>query len=332
MKKQAKTMKQTLARAGLAAALVFAAACSAAAQSYPNKPIRLIVPLPPGGAADIVGRLLQVPLEKVLGQPIIIENKPGASGTIGTELVAKSTPDGHTLGISMATQTTVNPAVTTSMPYDTEKDLQPIVLVGKSPMLFLANAAVPAKTVGEFIALAKANPEKFNYATPGAASQAHLVIAYWSSLAGIQIQHVPYKGGGPAILSTVAGETQLTVISSLLAAPHIASGKLRALATGGLTRDPQFPDVPTMAELGYPDVEAVTWVGVYAPAGTPREIVNRLNSEIVRIIRQPDLKAKLDQQGLILAGGPPEELGQLISAEIKRWTGVARANKIAVER
>jgi tripartite-type tricarboxylate transporter receptor subunit TctC len=316
----------------LASALLFAAALHASAQSYPNKPIRLIVPLAPGGAADIVGRLLQGPLERALGQPIIVENKPGASGTIGTEMVAKAAPDGHTLGISMATQTTVNPAVTTSMPYDTEKDLAPIVLVGKSPMMFLSNAGVPAKTVGEFIALAKANPEKYNYATPGAASQAHLVIAYWSSLAGIQIQHVPYKGGGPAILSTVAGETQLTVISSLLAAPHVASGKLRALATGGLTRDPQFPDVPTMKELGYPDVEAVTWVGIYAPSGTPREIVQKLNSEIARIIREPDIKAKLDQQGLILAGGPPEELGRLISEEIKRWTDVARANKISVQR
>jgi tripartite-type tricarboxylate transporter receptor subunit TctC len=218
------------------------------------------------------------------------------------------------------------------MPYDTEKDLQPIVLVGKSPMMFLANAAIPAKTVGEFIALAKASPEKFNYATPGAASQAHLVIAYWSSLAGIKIQHVPYKGGGPAIQSTVAGETQLTVMSSLLAAPHVASGKLTALATGGLTRDPQFPNVPTMAELGYPDVEAVTWVGIYAPAGTPREIVTKLNSEIARIIREPDVKARLDKQGLVLAGGPPEELQKLISAEIKRWTDVARANKISVQR
>jgi tripartite-type tricarboxylate transporter receptor subunit TctC len=143
---------------------------------------------------------------------------------------------------------------------------------------------------------------------------------------------VPYKGGGPAIQSTVAGETQLTVMSSLLAAPHVASGKLTALATGGLTRDPQFPNVPTMAELGYPDVEAVTWVGIYAPAGTPREIVTKLNSEIARIIREPDVKARLDKQGLVLAGGPPEELQKLISAEIKRWTDVARANKISVQR
>ena len=325
-------MMPTFARLGLAVILIVAAAFHASAQSYPNKPIRLIVPLAAGGAADIVGRLLQGPLERALGQPIVIENKPGASGTLGTDMVAKATPDGHTLGISMATQTTVNPAVTTSMPYDTEKDLAPIVLVGKNPMMFLTNAAIPAKTVSEFIALAKANPEKFNYATPGAASQAHLVIAYWSSLAGIKIQHVPYKGGGPAILSTVAGETQLTVISSLLAAPHVASGKLRALATGGLTRDPQFPDVPTMAELGYPDVEAVTWVGIYAPGGTPREIVQKLNSEIARIIREPEIKSKLDQQGLILAGGPPDELGKLIAVEIKRWTGVARANNISVQR
>jgi tripartite-type tricarboxylate transporter receptor subunit TctC len=312
--------------------LLMAVAAQANAQSFPNRPIRLIVPLAPGGAADIVGRLLQAPLERALGQPIIIENKPGASGTLGTDMVAKSPPDGHTLGLSMATQTTVNPAVTTSMPYDTEKDLSPVILIGKNPMMFLINADVPARTIGEFVALAKANPDKFNYASPGAASQAHLVVAMWSKLAGIQIQHVPYKGGSPAILSAVAGETQLTVMSSLLAAPHVASGKLRALATGNLTRDPQFPDVPTMAELGYPDVEAVTWVGLYAPAGTPREIVARLNSEIARIVRQPEIKAKLDQQGLLLAAGPPEELGKLIAVEIKRWTAVARDNNIGVER
>jgi tripartite-type tricarboxylate transporter receptor subunit TctC len=232
----------------------------------------------------------------------------------------------------MATQTTVNPAVNTTMPYDTEKDLAPVILVGKSPMMFLANANVPARTVAEFVALVKANPDKYNYATPGAASQAHLVIAMWSNLAGIRIQHVPYKGGGPAILSTIAGETQLTVISSLLAAPHVASGKLRPLAIGSLTRDPQFPDVPTMKELGYPDVEAVTWVGIYAPAGTPREIVSRLNGEIGRIIREPEIKAKLDRQGIFLAGGPPEELGALIATEFKRWTAVARANAISMER
>jgi tripartite-type tricarboxylate transporter receptor subunit TctC len=325
-------MSHVSLRAGLVGTLLLVAMLQAAAQSYPNRPVRLIVPLAAGGAADIVGRLLQPHLERALGQPIIIENKPGASGTIGTDTVAKAQPDGHTLGISMATQTTVNPAVNTTLPYDTEKDLAPVILVGKSPMMFLANADIPARTVSEFVALVKANPDKFNYATPGAASQAHLVIAMWSGLAGIRIQHVPYKGGGPAILSTVAGETQLTVISSLLAAPHIASGKLRALATGNLTRDPQFPNVPTMKELGYPDVEAVTWVGIYAPAGTPREIVSRLNSEIGRIIREPDMKAKLDQQGILLAGGPPEELGALISTEVKRWTAVARANKIVVER
>ena len=325
-------MSKAILRLSLAGTLWFAAALPAAAQSWPSKPIRLIVPLAPGGAADIVGRLIQQPLERALGQPIVIENKPGASGTIGTEMVAKAAPDGHTLGISMATQTSVNPAVNTSLPYDTVKDLAPVILIGKNPMMFLVNTGVPAKSISEFVALAKANPEKYNYATPGAASQAHLVIALWSNLAGIHIQHVPYKGGNPALLSTVTGETQLTVMSSLLSAPHVASGKVRALATGGLTRDPKFPDVPTMAELGYPDVEAVTWVGVYAPAGTPREIVQKLNSEIARIIGEPDIKAKLDQQGLILAAGPPEELGTLIAAEIKRWTGVARANKISVQR
>ncbi len=314
-----------------AAAGVLIALSTAGAQTWPSKPIKLIVPFAPGGANDIVARLLQPSLEKALGQPIVVENRPGASGVVGTDAVAKSPPDGHTLGVALATHS-VNPAVNPKMPYDTEKDLSPIILIGKNPLMFVVNANVPAKTLAEFAALAKANPEKYNYSTPGAASQAHLIISQWSNLAGVRIQHVPYRGGAPAILSTVSGETQFSVMSSLVSAAHIRAGKLRALAVGSLARDPKFPEVPTVVESGYPGIEAVTWVGMFAPAGTPRPIIDRLNAEINRIIREPEIKAKLDQQGIVAGGGTPEDFAALISAEIKRWTAVARANNISLER
>ncbi len=303
----------------------------AGAQPWPNKPIKLIVPFGAGGANDIVARLIQPSLEKALAQPIVIENRPGASGVTGTDVVAKSSPDGYTLGVALATHS-VNPAVNAKMPYDTEKDLAPIILIGKNPLMFVVNASVPAKTIAEFAALAKANPEKYNYSTPGAASQAHLIISQWSNLAGIHIQHVPYRGGNQAILSTVAGDTQFSLMSSLVSAPHIQSGKLRALAAGSLQRDPSFPDVPTMVEAGYPGIEAVTWVGMFAAAGTPRPVIDRLNTEINRIIREPDVAAKLRQQDFTLIGGTPEQFAALISDEIKRWTAIARANRITLQQ
>ncbi len=322
---------EMLCRGVLTGLLLAASVPQATAQNYPDRPVRLIVPFAAGGANDIVARLIQPSLERRLGQPIIVENRVGASGIIGTDVVAKSPPDGLTLGVALATHS-VNPAVNPKMPYDTEKDLTPIILIGKNPLMFVVNANVPAKTVAEFAALAKANPDKYNYATPGAASQAHLVMSQWSNLAGIKIQHVPYRGGAPAILSTVQGDTQISVMSSLVSAPHIEAGKLRAIAIGSTQRDPQFPNVPTMVEAGFPDIEAVTWVGMFAPAGTPRPIVERLNTEINRIIKEPDVRAKLTQQGIAPVGGTPEEFGAYISAEIKRWTAVARANDIKMEQ
>ncbi len=315
-----------LALVGVGVAEVHA---QASGQAYPTRPVRLVVPFAAGGANDIVARLIQPSLEKSLGQPVIVENKPGASGILGTDMVAKSEPDGHTLGVALATHS-VNPAVNPTMPYDTEKDLAPVILVGKNPLMFLVNASVPAKTMAEFAKLVKANPDRYNYATPGAASQAHLIVSQWSNLADVKIQHLPYRGGGPAIIATVAGEAQFSVMSSLLSAPHVASGKLRALAIGSASRDKQFPDVPTMVESGFPDIEAVTWVGVFAPAATPQPIIDRLNREIARILREPDVAAKLGAQGITVAGGPPEELRKLVSSEILRWTAVAKQNGIKV--
>lgn len=303
----------------------------AGATDYPDHPIKLIVPTAPGGVNDIVARLIQPGLATALKQPIVIENRPGANNITGTNYVAKSPPDGYTLVVVPASHS-VNPAVQAKMPFDTEKDLAPIILIGKTPMMFLVNPQVPATSLRDLSALAKASPNKFSFATPGLASQAHLVIAQWRTMAGVEATDIPYRGGAPAMLATISGEAQFTVMSSVLAAPQVKAGKLRALAIGSLDRDPHFPDLPTFSEAGFPGLEAVTWVGIFAPAGTPPDIVGRLNGEIDGIIHEPGVAAKLDAQGIAVSGGSPEVLGRLVADEMKRWTAVAQKNHIKVER
>ena len=314
----------------LLTAIALLATRAAPAQTWPTRPIRLIVPFAAGGANDIVARLIQPDLERALGQPIIIENKPAASGTVGTDQVAKAAPDGYSLLMAFTTHT-VNPAVNAKLPYDTERDLAPLVLIGKSPLLFIINPGVPAKTLSEFVALAKQNPGKFNYGTPGATSQAHLLIALWSKLAGIEMQHVPYRGGAPAVLGTVAGEVQLTLMSPIASLPQINAGALRPLATGSAARDPHFPDLPSVTESGFPGFEAVAWAGLFTTAGTPAGIIGRLNAEVNRIIHLPDIAAKFDEQGMTPAGGSPAEFGAFISSELRRWKDAARAANVSAE-
>ena len=318
-------------RTGLTAALMLALGVTAAnAQTFPNRVVRIIVPFPAGGLNDTVARLLQPHLEKALGQTVIVDNRAGASGILGTDAVAKSPPDGHTL-VMVASSHTVTPATNSKLPYNTENDLASVVMVGKSPLLFVVNAKVKAKTLAEFIALAKASPGKLNYATPGAASQSHLVTELLSARTGIKMQHIPYRGGAPAMTAVIAGDTEFAVISTLLSLPHIQAGTVRAIAVGSLTRDPQFPDLPTVAESGIPGFEAIQWVGLLAAAGTPRPIVDRLNAEVNRALRDPDLVAKLAQQGINPAGGTPEDFQKVISSEIRQWTEVARAANIKAE-
>jgi tripartite-type tricarboxylate transporter receptor subunit TctC len=310
--------------------LVVALSMPAGAAEFPDHPIKLIVPTAPGGVNDIVARLIQPGLTAALKQPVVIENKSGANNIVGTNFVAKSPSDGYTLVVVPASHS-VNPAVQAKMPFDTEKDLTPIILIGKNAMMFLVNPQMPATSLREFSALAKANPNKFSFATPGMASQAHLVIAQWTTMASVEAAHVPYRGGAPAMLATIGGDVQFTVMSSVLAAPQVEAGRLRALAIGGLQRDRNFPDLPTFSEAGYPGLEAVTWVGIFAPAGTPSTIVARLNGEIDRIIHEPDIAAKLDKQGIVVDGGGPDVLGRLVANEIARWTTVAQKNHIRVE-
>jgi len=323
-------MFRSVDRIGFAALWILLNVGAAQAQSYPTHVLRLIVPFAAGGLNDTAARLIQPHLEKALGQTVVVENRTGATGIVGAELVARAAPDGHTL-LMVASSYTVLPATTAVLPYDSERDLTPIALMGKNPLLFIVNAQVQAKTLGEFIALAKANPGKLNYATPGAASQTRFVAELWSGRAGIKMQHIPYRGGAPAVQSVIAGQTEFSALSPLVSLPQIEAGSVRALAVGSLARYPQLPNVPTVAESGFPDFEAIQWVGLLTTAGTPKSVVDRLNSEVNKALKNSDLIAKLAQEGMLPAGGTPDEFRNLIATEIKNWKETARAADIKPE-
>lgn len=291
--------------------------------AYPERPIRLIIPLPPGGAVDIVARLLQPHLEKALGQAIVIDNRPGASGIIGAGAVATADPDGHTL-LLVPTTFTINPAVHSKLPFDPARSFEPITIIGRNSLLFLINPEIKANSLQEFVALAKEQPGKMRYATPGASSQAHLLLELWSSQAGIQMQHLPYRGGAPAVMATVTGEAHMTLISPTASLPQIEAKKLRPLATGGATREEQLPDVPTAAEAGFPNFHGLQWIGLLTTGGTPKPIVDLLNSELRRVLQLKEFQARLQEQGMIVAGGSASEFRALIENEIKQWTEVVR--------
>jgi tripartite-type tricarboxylate transporter receptor subunit TctC len=314
----------------LVAAFAALGAGSAVAQDCPAKTIRLIVPFPAGGLNDTAARLLQPHLEKALGQPVIVDNRPAASGIVGTDAVAKAPADGHTL-LMVASSHTIVPATNSKLPYDAERDFAPIAMVGKNPLLFVVNAGVAAKSLGEFVALAKKEPGKFNYSSPGAASQTHLVTELLSQKAGIKLQHVPYRGGAPAMLAVVQGDAHFTVISPQQALPQIEAGKVRAIASGSLTRGPPLPGLATVAEQGFPGFEAIQWVGLLTTAGTPKPIVDRLNAEVNRALRDPELISRLAAQGMTPVGGSAEDFHKLIGTEIRNWTEVARAADIKAQ-
>jgi len=314
-----------------AALLVPAADTAARADTYPSRPIRIVVPTQAGAAQDIMARLLQPYLEKSLGQPVIVENRSGASTMIGSDAVAKAAPDGYSLLI-VPTTFTVNAALNAKLSFDLERDFEPITVLVKNPLFFAVNSRVPARTLQEFVALAKAQPGKLNYGTSGASTQAHLLLEMWSAQAGIKMQHIPYRGGAPAALAVAAGEIDIVLLSPLGILPQIETGLVRPLATGGLERDPKFPDIPTAAESGYPGFEAVQWLGLLTTAGTPKEIVQKLNTEVNRALREPEVAARLAQQGTTPAPSTPDEFKALIANEIRGWKETAqKANIKAVD-
>jgi len=298
------------------------------AQSFPTRPIRLIVPFPPGGLNDNVARIMQSSLQEKLGQPVIVENRAGASGIVGSEYVAKAAPDGHTLLI-VASSHTVIPATNSKLPYDPDSDLIAVGLLARDPMLFVVNNDVKAGTLQDFVTLARAQPNKLTYATPGTDSQSHFVTELFSLEAGIKMLEVPYRGGAPSVLSLIAGETQFAVLSTQLSAPQIKAGKLRPLAWGGDTRSPHFPDVPTLKEAGYARVKALQWVGMLAPAKTPPEVVARLNTVLRETLTNPEVMAKFELQGVTATASTPDTFDQMIKSEMKEWREVGKQAGIA---
>jgi tripartite-type tricarboxylate transporter receptor subunit TctC len=316
-----------IAVAGLAAV---AGIALAAAQTYPSQTVRIIIPQAAGGLNDTAARLIQPHLESGLKQPVVVDNRSGAAGIIGTDAVAKAAPDGHTL-LVVAGSLTVLPATHPKLPYDTERDLTAVALILKYPMLFVINSEVPAKTLPEFIALTKRDPEKYNYSTTGPASLNHLATERLKMLSGMKIQHVPYRGGAPAMIAVARGEAHFLAISATLALPHLQAGTVRPIAIGGLARDRQFPDVPTVAEQGFPGFEVVSWVGMFAPGGTPRPIVDRLNAEVNTALRDPATIARFAQQGIDVTPAGVDDFQKMIGSEIRSWTEVARAANITAQ-
>jgi len=318
-----------LITAALLAAL--APAQSAVAQSYPTKPIRWIVTYPPGGPTDVVARAIGAKLTEAWGQQIIIDNRAGAGGMIGTELGARAAPDGYTLLFGTSAGMTINPALQSKLPYDPVKDFAPVSLLVINPQLLVLNPTVPANSVKELVALAKAKPGQLNYASVGQGSPNHLGMELLKALTGTNIVHVPYKGTGPAITDLLGGQVQLMFNSMPTVLPLVRSGKLRALAVGSTQRISAIADIPTVAESGVPGFENVTWYGMFAPAKTPREIVNKLHAQVVRILAEPDMAQRLSSQGAEPRSSTPDELAKFMRVEFERWAKVIKSAGVKVE-
>ncbi len=314
------------------AAIAGLAAAPASAQSWPSRPIRIVVPLPPGGSPDYLARLLSEKLQPVLGQPLVVENKPGASGHIAREFVAKAPADGHTLLMSEASHV-ISAAVGAKLPYDPIRDFQPVALMAVIPFGLTVNANAPVRTLKEFIAWAKASPKPLTYGTAGVGAPHHFAVELLRAETGIDVTHVPYKGSAGIIPALLSGEIDFTIaaVNSLL--PHFKSGKLRPIAMAGTSRTSVLPDIPTIAEAGpFPGYSMDVWLGVMLPAGTPRPIVDRLNAEINRIVRDPQIvKERMNPVGLEPLGSTPEKMLEVMLAELEKYRKVAKAANIKAE-
>jgi tripartite-type tricarboxylate transporter receptor subunit TctC len=295
----------------------------AAAQEYPIRPIRWIVPVPPGATTDILSRIIGQKMGEAWGQQVIVDNRSGGAFVIGTDIVAKSNPDGHTIGIFL-TPHVVTPFVMKDLPYDSVKDFQPITQIVFVPGVMVANAAVPANNLKEVIALAKAKPGQLNFGSPGALTSGHLSMELLNLTAGIKIQHVPYKGGAPAIADLIGGSIQFVVLGPPTVMAHIKAGRLKAIATTAARRSPGLPDTPTFAESGLPGYDTYEWYGIFAPAKIPRPVLLKLNAEINRIIKLPDVNERFLQLGAIPHGNTVEEFTAFLDGERKKWGPVAQ--------
>jgi tripartite-type tricarboxylate transporter receptor subunit TctC len=308
-----------------------AIACGARAAGYPAKPIKLVVPYAPGGGADGVARIVAKKASETLGQPIVIENKGGAGAILGTDMVARAEPDGYTLLLGQSGPISINPAVYKSLPYDPVKDLAPITMTTAYPYILVVNSDLTASTLQEFVTLAKSKPGALNYGSTGVGAANHLVAELFNSKAGLQMTHVPYRGTALAVGDLLSGQLTMVFGDPISVLPHIKSGKLRALAVTSLERSPVAPEVPTVAESGYPGFEALAWHGILAPARTPTAVIETLNREFVTAVRDPETRTLLANQAMQPLGSSPEAFAAFIKRDIATWKAVAEAAKIAVE-
>ena len=305
---------------------------AALAQAYPTKPVRVVVPYPPGGVGDTTMRAIAQQLSESLGQPFVIDNKPGASQMIGADAVAKAAPDGYTLFLGSVTSLAINVSSQKKMPYDPVKDFAPVSMLYFSPMYLVVNPAVPAQSVKELVALAKAQPGKLSFASIGQGGSIHLAGEMFKSMAGVDITHIPYKGSAPALTDIIGGQVSLMFDAGVSALPQVRAGKLRALAITTAKRVDSTPELPTVAEAGgLPNYEATLWFGLVAPAATPRDIVNRLSQELAKILRQPALQARFANLGVEFSANSPEEFATYIRAETLKWGKVFRDAKVEQE-
>lgn len=297
----------------------------ASAQAWPAKPIKIVVPFPPGGSTDNVGRLLAVELGKLLNQTVIVENKGGANGNIGVDQVAKSAPDGYTLLLSGVGSNAINYSLYKKMPFS-DKDFAHISLLATGPNVLVVNPEFPSKTFKDFIALAKANPGKYSSASSGSGSSGHLAMEMLKQAAGIDILHVPYKGGAAAITDVIGGQIPMLFINQDNALPQVQAGKLRALAVASIERNPVYPDVPTIAESGYPGFSAVSWFGLSAPAGTPKEVIAKLHEATVKAMNVAEVKTRLQSVGFVVVANTPAQFNDFVNSEIAKWGKAAKAS------
>ena len=309
----------------VACALFAAISLPLFAQPWPSKPIKIVVPFSAGGSTDNVGRLLSIELGKLLNQTVIVENKGGANGNIGADQVAKSAPDGYTLLLSGVGSNSINYSLYSKMPF-ADKDFAHISLLATGPNVLAVNPEFPAKTFKEFITLAKANPGKYANASSGSGSSGHLAMEMVKQVAGIDVLHVPYKGGAAAITDVIGGQIPMLFINQDNALPQVQSGKLRALAVASLERNPVYPDTPTIAESGYPGFSAVSWFGLSAPAGTPKDVIQKLHEATVKALNMPEVKSRLQAVGFVVVANSPAQFSEFVNNEIAKWGKAAKAS------
>jgi tripartite-type tricarboxylate transporter receptor subunit TctC len=324
-------MHRIVSRAAIVAASFAIATCAMAQSPYPNKPIKLVVPFPPAGSTDISARAVAGKLGERLGHPVVIENRPGAGGNIGTDVVAKAAPDGYTLVVGTVGTHAINQSLYSKMPYDNLKDFVPVVLLSTTPNVLVTQRDFAANSVADVIRLAKAKPGELTFASSGNGTSIHLSGELFNSMAGTKMQHIPYKGSAPMLIDLISGQVNMAFDNLSASMVHIKGGKLKALAVTGTQRSAQLPDVPTVAEAGLPGYDSTSWNAIYAPAGTPRDIVDKLNREVNAILSSPETRKYFAEQGAEAGGGTPQQLMDLTRAETAKWAKVVKDSGAKVD-